>query len=148
MTFLVYEVKNYARRLWLDYIGKLYRVKYSGNNVIGGRELWSSGNGWCLMCKRSWVQILAPYTGWTFGHFFTSICCKKLYCLFEKTESKNEKEAGVGPVLIKKQCHRYIFGRPTFCWLRWGSWALVKTIRVGWGQCDQIGRFIGLSATF
>ena len=30
------------------------------------------------------------------GHFFTLICCKKLYCLFEKTV-KNEKEAGVGP---------------------------------------------------
>ena len=32
--------------------------------------------------------------------FFTFICCKKLYRLFEKTEI-NDKEAGVGPFLEK-----------------------------------------------
>ena len=44
-------------------------------------EPWSSGYGWRLMFKRSWVRIPAPYTGWTFF--------------------LNEKEAGVGP--FKKQ---------------------------------------------
>ena len=44
--------------------------------VSVGREPWSSGYGWRLMFERSWVRILAPYTGWTFGHFFTFICCK------------------------------------------------------------------------
>ena len=31
-----------------------------------GREPWSSGYGRRLMFQRSWVQILAPNTGWTF----------------------------------------------------------------------------------
>ena len=36
------------------------------------------------------------YTGWTFGHFFTLICCKNcIVCL--KTSKINEKVAGVGP---------------------------------------------------
>ena len=37
-----------------------------------GREPWSSGYGWWLMFQRSWVRILAPYTGWTwhFSHWF------------------------------------------------------------------------------
>ena len=29
------------------------------------------------------------------GHYFTFICCKKLYCLFEKMKI-NEKETGDG----------------------------------------------------
>ena len=36
------------------------------------------------------------------GHFYTSICCKNLYCLFEKTENK-QKEAGVGPFFKKRK---------------------------------------------
>ena len=39
-----------------------------------GREPWSSGYGRRLMFQRSWVQIPAPYTGWTFFHIH--ICCK------------------------------------------------------------------------
>ena len=31
-----------------------------------GQEPWSSGYGRRLMFKRSWVQIPAQYTGWTF----------------------------------------------------------------------------------
>ena len=31
-----------------------------------GREPWSSGYGKRLTFQRSWVWILAPYTGWTF----------------------------------------------------------------------------------
>ena len=37
------------------------------------REPWFSGYGRRLMFQRSWVQILAPDTEWT---FFTFICCK------------------------------------------------------------------------
>ena len=47
------------------------------------------------MFERSWVQIPAPYSGWT---FFTLICCKNgIVCL--KIPKVNEKEAGVGPFL-------------------------------------------------
>ena len=39
---------------------------------------WSCGYGF----ERSWVRIPGPYTGWTIGHFFTLICCKKyIVCL-------------------------------------------------------------------
>ena len=59
-----------------------------------GPEPWYSGYGRRLTFKRSWVRILAPYTGWTFGHFFTLICCKIcIVCL--KRPKISEKEAGV-----------------------------------------------------
>ena len=62
------------------------------------REPWSSGYGWRLRFKRSWVEIPAPYTGWT---FYTLICCKNCFvCL--KRPKINEKEAGVGPFLKKR----------------------------------------------
>ena len=44
----------------------LKMVKLGGNS-------WSSGYSRRLILQRSWVPILAPYTGWT---FFTFICCK------------------------------------------------------------------------
>ena len=48
----------------------------------------------------SWVQIPAPYTVWTFGHFFTLICSKNcIVCM--KRPIINKKVAGVGP--FKKQ---------------------------------------------
>ena len=48
------------------------------------------------MFERLLVRIPAPNTGWTFGHFFTLICCKNcIVCL--KRPKINEKEAGVGP---------------------------------------------------
>ena len=34
----------------------------------GKNESWSSGYGMKQMFQRSWVQIPAPYTGWTFFH--------------------------------------------------------------------------------
>ena len=59
------------------------------------KKSWSSGYWRQLMFERSWVQILAPYTGWT---FFKLICCKNcIVCL--KRQKINEKEAGVGPFL-------------------------------------------------
>ena len=48
--------------------------------------------------ERSWVQI--PMHRWTF-HFFTLICCKKLYCLLEKTKNKR-KRGRVWPIFLKK----------------------------------------------
>ena len=51
------------------------------------------------MVERSWVRILALYTGWT---FFTLICCKNcIVCL--KRLNKKEKEADVGPFLKNQQ---------------------------------------------
>ena len=49
------------------------------------------------MFWRSWVRILALYTGWTW-QFFTLICCNNcIVCL--KRPKINKKEAGVGPIL-------------------------------------------------
>ena len=59
-------------------------------HLIVGWEPWSSGYGRRLTYQRSWVRIPVPYTGWTW-YFFTLICCKKLYCLFEKTENKRKR---------------------------------------------------------
>ena len=50
--------------------GQWYRVAFQ---IIGiGREPWSSGYGSRLTFQRSWVQIPAPDTGWTwhFSHSF------------------------------------------------------------------------------
>ena len=51
----------------------------------------SSGYGRRLMFRRSWVQIPATYTGWTFSHMFVV-----KIVMFQKTKI-NEKEAGNGP---------------------------------------------------
>ena len=53
------------------------------------------------MFERSWVQIPVLYTRWTFGHFFTLICCKNCIFLFEKTENKR-KRGRVWPIFLKK----------------------------------------------
>ena len=56
---------------------------------VRGWEPWSSGEWRRPMIKRSWVRLLALYTGML---FFTLICCQN--CL-KKTENK----AGDGPFL-------------------------------------------------
>ena len=56
-------------------------------------EPWSSIYGRSLMFWRSWFRILSLITGWT---FFTFICYKKMYCLFEKNNMTN------GPFLTVK----------------------------------------------
>ena len=48
------------RRMWQ----KLWEISL----CCWGWEPWSSGYGKRLMFRRSWVQIPAPYTGWTFFH--------------------------------------------------------------------------------
>ena len=59
------------------------------------------------MFERSWYQIPELYTGWTFGHFFTLICCKNcIICL--KGPKIKEKEAGVGPFFFKKVLPEFV----------------------------------------
>ena len=64
-----------------------FRVdKVTLNTVVQWREPWYSGYGRRLTWQRSWVRILAPYTGY----------------LFEKTENKRKRGPG-WPILKNKQ---------------------------------------------
>ena len=54
------------------------KVKNGGANSFGRTfkhrwEPWFSGYGQRLMFERSWVWILAPYTGWIWHWFFVKI---------------------------------------------------------------------------
>ena len=65
------------------------------------------------MLERSWIQILALYTGWT---FFTLICCENcIVCL--KRPKRMEKGDGIGPFFLKK---------PTY----------FSTTQLGLGRCS------------
>ena len=85
-----------------------------------GREPWSGGYGRRLTYQRSWVWILALYTGWTW-HFFTFICCKN--CLFEKTE----KEAGPPSSCLPGRVHKHWWPHNSQ-FLGWDGWN-VKVFR-------------------
>ena len=61
-----------------------------------GREP-SNGYGLQLMFERSWVRILALYTGWT---FFTLICCKICNDVCLKRPKINNK-GGLGWPIFK-----------------------------------------------
>ena len=52
-----------------------------------------SGFGCQLMYERSWVRILALYTGCTFGHF-SHLFGVKIIIVFEKTENKQKRGRG------------------------------------------------------
>ena len=66
-------------------------TRYQSKHVaISGREPWSSGYGRRLMFWRSWVQIPAPNTGWT---FFTFICCKNVFFWKDKKKWKSPRMA-------------------------------------------------------
>ena len=52
------------------------------------------------MFRRTWVQIPAPYTAWTW-HFFTLICCKNCIVYLKKTENKWKRGRG-WPIYFKK----------------------------------------------
>ena len=98
ICFILLLVENMSRRKYVP-SKKCPSKKCPSKNVPVplGREPWSSGYGRQLMFERSWVRILAPYTGWT---FFTLICCKNcVVCL--KRPKINEKEARVGPIFFK-----------------------------------------------
>ena len=61
-------------------------------NHSRGREPWSSGYGWRLTYKRSWVQILAPVTGWT---FFALICCKICIVCLKRSKINDKRGRGL-----------------------------------------------------
>ena len=63
---------------------------------IEGREPWSSSYGRGLPFRRSWVWILAPYTGWT---FFTNICYKNYNDVCLKRPKINDKRGWAWPIL-------------------------------------------------
>ena len=66
-----------------DYI-RITIEKYKDN----GQEPWSSGYGRRLMLQRSWVWILAPYTGWTFFTYLFVV--KFVMCVWkDENELKN-----------------------------------------------------------
>ena len=60
------------------------------------------------MFERSWVQIPAQYTGWTFFHINLFKSCSDV-----KTENK-QKEAEDGPFLMKKIEEK---NKPSLHWL-------------------------------
>ena len=67
--------------------------------VIKWWEPWYSGYGRRLMFQRSWVQIPAPYTRWTFSHLFV---VKIVMCVWK---DKNKwKRVQYWPIL--KQCNK------------------------------------------
>ena len=79
--------------------------------------LGSSGYGRRLLVQRSWVQISAQYTEWT---FFTFICCKNCIVCFIRPKI-TEKEAGnsdnFNPITSRanfklKKCTMTFFDRP------------------------------------
>ena len=79
-----------AARVYCNLIGSNCARK---SHLRLGRLPWSSAYERRLMFWRSWVRILALYTGWTFSAF---VCCKKIKgCL--KRPKINEIEAGDGP---------------------------------------------------
>ena len=82
------------RGWWSNGANLQYRFNCASKNTISWLEPWSSGYERRLKFKRLWVQIPAPYTGWT---FFTLICCKNCNNVFLKRRKIIEKEAGVGP---------------------------------------------------
>ena len=59
---------------------------------------WSSGYGRRLMFRMSWVQILSPYTGWT---FFTYIGCKNCNDVCLKRPKINDKRGLGWPIFLK-----------------------------------------------
>ena len=68
------------------------------NKNIHGRKPWSGGCG-RLKFRGSWVQIPAPFTGWT---FFIFICCINCdVCL--KRRKPNKKRPGMAHVFLKKK---------------------------------------------
>ena len=79
-----------AARVYCNLIGSNCARK---SHLRLGRLPWSSAYERRIMFWRSWVRILALYTGWT---FFAFVCCKKIKgCL--KRPKINEIEVGDGP---------------------------------------------------
>ena len=87
------EIFNQKWREMSKAISHLNRVKKclaaKGNLVWG---CWSSGYGRGLMFWRSWVQIPAPYTGWT---FYSHIFVVKIVMFVWKGENKWKRDQGL-----------------------------------------------------
>ena len=102
------------------------KMKISKKRPLGGSP------GLVVMFQRSCVRILVLYTGWTW-HFFTLICCKKLYCLFEKTKNKwkrgrvcpifKQREVRVDPFYNKDRSSNVI----DILVLVWSRWPMHKS---------------------
>ena len=91
---------------------------------------WSSGYGKRLSFRRSWVRIVAPYTGWK---KFTYICCKNCNDVCLKRPKINKKEAGVGP--FKKTVPESL---PKFSIIAQHFWVkLVRKIYLGSGSVGR-----------
>ena len=63
------------------------------------REHWSSFYGRRLMFQKSWVQIQAPYTGWTFSHLFVV----KNVMFVWKDKNKHKKSPGMAHIFKNKK---------------------------------------------
>ena len=86
---------NNNRRFWLDSNQRsLHRsATFAEANLNNYKKMgWSPGYVRRLMFRRSWVQIQAPYTVWT---FLTFICCKNCIVWLNRRK-QNEKEARNG----------------------------------------------------
>ena len=92
LIFISLVIIFFHRSIDNDFLWR-YNEKGTQELKAWGPESWSGGYGRRFMFERSWARIPVPYTGWTW-HFFTSICCKKLYCFFEKTENKWKRGRG------------------------------------------------------
>ena len=70
-----------AKSVRLNEIFRLWYLEsdWVAKSSLFGRETWSSGYGRRLMFWRSWVQIPALYTGWTFilCKFCNDVCLKR-----------------------------------------------------------------------
>ena len=72
---------------------------------VPGLEPWSSGYGWQLMFKRSWVQIRARIRILD-GHFSHWFVVQIVWFVWKKTKNKRKKEAAVGPFKKSRMFHR------------------------------------------
>ena len=91
---------------------KPFLIPYELQQRTLGWEPWSSGYGKRLMLQRSWVRILATYTGWT---FFTNICCKNCNDVISTCFSTLEYTLGL--VIVITSC----FAKKNLSWKLIGS---------------------------
>ena len=78
---------------WSSWTWNSSKQKITAFNLgqIPGREPCSSGYGTPPAFQRSWVQIPAPYTGWT-QHFFTHICCKNCNVCLKRWKQMKKRQ--------------------------------------------------------
>ena len=95
-TLLCRKLPNvFAQTLLFALFHSSFRCKRTTKSIFKTfvylrREPWSSGYGWRHMFCRPWVQIPAPYTGWTFLHLFVV----KIVMFVWKDENKIRRGRG------------------------------------------------------